>query len=189
MAKKKKSIIEGQTMTTMKSKYCTNAELADMFVSDLLKITGLEIDDEGYLVDPEDDPFEPEYISIKNRPCRYPKYGVLHAKDLIFDPYNSLVIMEELFKQYLAKSHPEVVQTQIYAEKKGVSPKGDTYGFITIMYGNGATIRTSNHYKDTTKYLDAFMRLESMTNSIILETLKPYDLYEKEYFDAIRTNR
>ena len=39
-------------------------------------------------------------------------------------------------------------------------------------------ISKANHHKDTTKYLDAFMRLESMTDDLILDTLKPYDEYE-----------
>jgi len=38
------------------------------------------------------------------------------------------------------------------------------------------------HYKDSTKYLDAFMRLESMMNNSVREILAPYDEYEKEYF-------
>lgn len=182
MPRKKKPTIAGMTLTDIRSKYCTNPELSDQFVSDLLTITGLEIDDEGYLVDPEDDPFEPEYVSIKNKPCRYAKNGVLHSRDLLFDPYNNTSIMEELFRQYLAKSHPEVVQSQILAAKKGVVPHPDSFGFITIIYSNGDLIKTANHWKDTTKYLDAFMRLESMTDNLVLEKLYPYDAYEAEFF-------
>lgn len=179
---RKKNTIAVNTTTDIKSKYCDNKELSDRFVSDVLRITGLEIDHEGYLVDAEEDSVEPEYVAIKNRPVRYSNAGILHNRDIIFDPYNNVMIIEELFKQYLAKFHPEVASTQIYAVKSGTIPKNDTYGFITIIYGNGATISTSPHYKDTTKYLDAFMRLESMTDDIVKDTLDIYDAYEESVF-------
>ena len=172
-----------KSLLNFKSKLCTNTELSDRFVSDVIRITGLEIDAEGYLVDSEDDAIEPDYIAIKGKPVRYATQGILHGKDILFDPYNNLMIMEELFQQTLAKFHPEVSNSQIYACKRDKPvPKVDAYGFVTIMYGNGAKISTACHFKDTTKYLDAFMRLESMTDSIILETLKPYDDYEKAFF-------
>ena len=71
---------------------------------------------------------------------------------------------------------------QILAYDTKVVPKLDTYGYLTILYDNGATIKTDIHYRDATKYLDAFMRLEAMTNPIIRDTLRDYDKYEKEYF-------
>jgi hypothetical protein len=175
---RKKSTVLVNAVTNIKSKFCDNQELSDRFVSDVLRVTGLEIDHEGYLVDAEDDGIEPEYVAIKNRPVRYSNAGILHNRDIIFDPYNNTMIMEELFKQYLAKFHPEVSSTQIYAAKNSTIPKNDTYGYISIIYGNGSMISTANHHKDTTKYLDAFMRLESMTDDLILDTLKPYDDYE-----------
>lgn len=175
-----------QSLINFKSKLCTNQELSDRFVSDILKITGLEIDEEGYLVNAEDDPIEPDYVLIKGKPIRYSVQGILHNKDIIFDPYNNLMIMEEIFKQYLAQCHPEVRITQIFADKPGVIPKSDTYGYMTIVYGNGATIKTKSHYKDTTKYLEAFMRLESMTDNIIDETIAPYDIYESEFFKNMK---
>ena len=181
MPRRAKKII-GQTETDIKTKYCTNPELSDQFVSDLMNVTGLEIDDEGYVVDAEDDPIAPTYISVKGKPLRYVKNGILHSKDITFDPYNSLAVLEGMFNQYLEENHPEVLSAQICAAKEGQIPKSDTYGYITILYGNGASIKTDNHWKDTTKYLEAFMRLESMTDPIIHETMSPYDIYEDKFF-------
>lgn len=181
MARKKK-VEEIKSLLNIKSKLCTNMELSDRFISDVLRITGLEVDHEGYIVDSEEDIYEPEYILIKGKVLRYTNQGIRHNKDLVFDPYNNPMIMEELFKQYLQTCHPEVVSTHVNAFKPGVIPKTDTFGYIVILYGNGASIRTAPHFKDSTKYLDAFMRLESMTDNLILDTLKPYDEYERELF-------
>ena len=180
MPKSKK--IKVQSIMNIKSKLCTNPQLSDEFVNDVLRITGLEYDEEGYIVDPEDNPFEPEYIYIKGKVLRYANNGVVHSNDMIFDPYNNPIIMEELFKQYLAESHPEVVTTQIYAKSMTETPRIDTYGYITILYGNGAQIVTGLHYKDSTKYLDAFMRLESMTDSMIQDVLNKYDTFEAAWY-------
>ena len=92
--------------------------------------------------------------------------------------------MEELFKKYVEESHPEIVSTQIFAASTTEIPRTDTYGYIAILYGNGARIVTNNHYKDSTKYLEAFMRLESMTGKMIDDVLNPYDVFEKEWFEA-----
>ena len=62
------------------------------------------------------------------------------------------------------------------------TPRIDTYGYITILYDNGAQIVTGMHYKDSTKYLDAFMRLESMTDSMIQDVLNKYDTFEAVWY-------
>lgn len=157
-------------------------ELSERFIQDVLRITGLTEDSEGYIIDTEDDPFDPEYIIIKGKKLRHTNQGVLHRDDIIFDPYNNPIIMPELFKKYVATVHPEICSVQILAYDTKVVPKLDTYGYLTILYDNGATIKTDIHYRDATKYLDAFMRLEAMTNPIIRDTLRDYDKYEKEYF-------
>ena len=174
--------IKVQSIMNIKSKLCTNPELSDDFVNDVLRVTGLEYDSEGYIVDAEDDPIEPDYIQIKGKVLRYTNNGVVHSNDMIFDPYNNPIIMEELFKQYLAESHPEVITTQIYAKSMTETPRIDTYGYITILYGNGAQIVTGMHYKDATKYLDAFMRLESMTDRMIQDVLDKYDQFEAQWY-------
>ncbi len=71
-----------KSLLNFKSKLCTNTELSDRFVSDVIRITGLEIDAEGYLVDSEDDAIEPDYIAIKGKPVRYANQGILHGKDI-----------------------------------------------------------------------------------------------------------
>lgn len=169
-------------LVNIKSKMCTNPELSDRFISDVLKITGYEIDSEGYIVDAEENPIEPEYMVIKGKFLRNSTGGILHRNDMIFDPYNNIGIMEELFKKYLAENHPEVSSTQILMYDNKQQPRPDKYGYMTVIYGNGASIKTSLHWKDTTKYLDAFMRLESMTDEIINDILKPYDDYENVYY-------
>ena len=166
----------------IRSKYCTNPELSEQFMQDVLMITGYEIDKEGYIVDTEDDSIYPEYVQCKGRLLRRTNNGILHVTDLTFDPYNNLTIMEELFKHYLATNHSEISSTQIHNIHPGEMVKLDTYGYMTILYSNGSTIKTGLHYKDTTKYLDAFMRLESMVNDIVMTRLKPYDDFEKEFF-------
>ena len=185
MAKKKNdSLVVDQSIYEIKSKYCTNPQLSEQFRSDVLLISGYELDDEGYVVDTEEDPIYPEYVQCKGRLLRVTDNGILHSTDLIFDPYNNLMIMEELFKHYLASCHPEVVTTQIHAYRPNVIPKSDVYGYMTILYSNGTNIQTGLHYKDTTKYLDAFMRLESRIDSIVMNDLKPYDEYEKKFFES-----
>lgn len=173
-----------QSLTNIKSKLCTNPELSDSFINDVLRITGLEYDSEGYIVDAEDNPLEPDYIMIKGKVLRYTNMGIVHSNDLVFDPYNNPIIMEELFKKYVEEVHPEIVATQIFAASTTEIPRTDTYGYIAILYGNGARIVTKNHYKDSTKYLEAFMRLESMTDKMIDDVLNQYDVFEKEWFEA-----
>ena len=177
--KKYKSVTDLKNIT---SKPGINIELSNKFIDDVIRITGLEIDEEGYIVDAESDPIEPEYILIKGKALRHTNQGILHNKDLIFDPYNNPVIMEELFRKYLMESHPNVSIAQVCAAKENERTKLNCYGFITIIYDNGAKIKTKCHWKDTTKYLEAFMRLESMTDSMIDDILKPYDDFEQEYF-------
>ena len=58
-----------------------------------------------------------------------------------------------------------------------------------ILFNDGSTITTNLHYKDTTKYLEAMMRLESMGDEMIEETMKPYDEYEKKFFTEIEEGR
>ena len=176
-----------RSLYNIRSRYCTNNELSDQFISDLLMVTGYEIDEEGYIVDPEDDPIEPEYVQVKGRVLRVVRNGILHSTDLVFDPYNNITIMEEMFKHYLATSHTEVSSTQIHAADPNVVTKLDTYGYMTILYSNGATIKTGLHYKDSTKYLDAFMRLESMVDKVVMDRLKPYDEYEAAFFKEFKT--
>ena len=178
-----------QSLTNIKSKLCTDPVIADNFINDVLRITGLEYDSEGYIVDAEDDPIEPEYIVIKGKILRYTNIGIVHTNDLVFDPYNNPVIMEELFKKYIDETHPEIVSTQIFAASTTEIPRIDTYGYIAILYGNGARIVTNNHYKDSTKYLEAFMRLESMTDSMIKDVLDPYDAFEQKWFEENANDR
>ena len=75
-----------------------------------------------------------------------------------------------------------MVSSQIYAKNMNEIPKMDSYGYIGILYGNGARIVTALHFKDSTKYLDAFMRLESMTDNLINDTLSKYDEFEKKWY-------
>jgi hypothetical protein len=160
-------------------------DLARMFIDDVIRITGFEIDDEGYVVDAEDDPIEPDYIQIRGKVLRHSDKGILHLKDLIFDPYNNPMIMEELFKRYLSFNHPEVISHQIYPYSPNAEPKINTYGYIVVLYNNGNKIKTHNHYKDSTKYLEAWMMMESYFGNIIEETLRPYDEYEDAYFKEL----
>ena len=180
---RKKKPIEKKPILNFRSRMCTNSELSDKFADEVLRITGLEVDDEGYIVDSEDDPFEPDYIFIKGKMLRRTNQGLLFAKDIIFDPYNNPIIMEELFNQYLQKYHPEVSNTQIMiTEKFDGKVRGDLDGYMSIMYSNGAKIITGCHIKDATKRLEAFMRLESMTDDLVNELLKPFDDYERTQF-------
>lgn len=167
------------SLMNFRSKLNTNNELSDKFREDVLRITGLDVDQEGYVVDSEEDPFDPDYVIVRKKYLRVANRGILHEKDMIFDPYNNTVIMEELFKQYLQRFHPEVSNSQIYAYHPNESSKGDVYGYITVLYKNGAKIITEMHYKDSTKYLDAFMKLEAMDENMVKDTLKIYDEYEK----------
>jgi len=187
MATKKETGIKVNSLIDIKSKYCTNPELSDKFIDDVLNVTGYEIDDEGYIVDSQDDPLNPEYVQCKGRILRITNSGILHTTDMIFDPYNNIIIMEELFKKYLAESHTEIVSTQILSKDPNSKIKADAYGYITILYANGAIIQTGLHYKDTTKYLDAFMRLEARVDGVVMKDLKPYDDYEAEYFNKYKT--
>ena len=60
MAKQKSPKIK--SLTNLKSRLCTDPHISDLFVHDVLRITGLEFDNEGYIVDPEENPLEPEYF-------------------------------------------------------------------------------------------------------------------------------
>ena len=79
MAKRKpKTLGDITSLTDFKAVTCTNPELSERFINDVLKITGLEEDDEGYIVDAEDDPFNPEYIVVRNKYLRHTNRGILH---------------------------------------------------------------------------------------------------------------
>ena len=166
-------------LTNIKSKQCDNKELSDQFINDFLRVVGLDIDDEGYIVDSEEDPIEPDYILVKNKALRRSNNGIIHTTDMIFDPYNNPMIMEEMFRDYIAKNHPEVCNFQIMGKNEGVHYRLNTMGYITIRYNNGAIINTKLHYKDATKYLEAFMRMEGMGDDLIAETIVPYDMFEE----------
>jgi hypothetical protein len=191
MAKKKVNVLGGEinSLTDFRASTCTNPELSERFINDVLRITGLEEDHEGYIVDTEEDFENPDYIVVRGKFLRHANRGILHKKDLIFDPYNNPIIMDELLKQYLQKSHPEIVSAQIMSAKPNQAPKVDTYGYMTLLYSNGAKIQTDMHYKDSTKYLEAYMRLEAMTNGPVREILGIYDAYEKEYFEALENEK
>ena len=178
----KKNPYKNIDLLNIRSKLCNDPALSDKFVSDVIRVTGYDIDSEGYVVDSEADPINPEYIVIRNKALRLSNTGVLHSTDLIFDPYNNPMIMSELFNRYCEESHPEVANQSIYAYDQTQVPKINTYGYITILLDSGAKIQTGLHWKDSTKYLDAFMRMESMTDGIIHESLDKYDIYENEFF-------
>ena len=174
--------IQNIDLLNITNKLNDNMELTNHFVDDVIRITGLEIDEEGYIVDAEEDPIEPDYIVIRGKALRLTNKGIVHSKDMIFDPYNNPIIMEELFRRYLAENHPEVTAAQIYPNSPNDTSRVNPYGYITILYNNGATIKTGLHYKDATKYLDAFMRMESMTDKMINDVLSPYDEFEMDWF-------
>lgn len=167
-------------LTNIKCRTCDNKELSDQFIDDFLRVVGFEIDEEGYIVNTEDDPIEPDYIVIRNKALRRANNGILHSTDLLFDPYNNPMIMEEMFRNYIVENHPEVCNFQIMGKSEGVHYKMNSIGYITIRYNNGAVVNTNIHFKDSTKYLEAFMRMEGMGDSLIAETLIPYDSYEAD---------
>ena len=159
-----------------------NKDLTKRFIDDFIRITGYEIDSDGYLVDTEDDPFNPDYILIKNKALRYTNQGILHSKDLIFDPYNNPIIIEELFRRYCAANHPYVASIQIFTQNPDNKNKINSLGYITVLYENGSKIQTALHYKDSTKYLDAWCRMESMPDDDIKIMMKDYDEFEELQF-------
>ena len=181
---KKKKEVERKPLLNFRSNMCTNPELSDKFADEVLRITGLEVDDEGYIVDTEEDPFEPDYIFVKGKMLRRTNQGLLFAKDIIFDPYNNTVIIEELLRQYIQKYHPEISTYNIFVTEKNIEGKGkyDLGGYMRILYKNGAQINTNYHIKDSTKFLEGFMRLESMSDELVNDLLKPFDEYEKEQY-------
>lgn len=161
-----------------------NIELTNHFADEVIKILGYDVDKEGYVVDSDvDEGEEEEYIIFKGKALRMPTQKVLHSTDMLFDPYNIPVIMEFLFSNYLRENHPLVSIAQIYSAKEGETPKSNcTYGYMKILYDNGAFITTNNHYRDSTKMLEGICRLESYGDQLIKEILQPYDEWEKEYF-------
>ena len=117
---KKKKEVERKPLLNFRSNMCTNPELSDRFADEVLRITGLEVDDEGYIVDTEEDPFEPDYIFVKGKMLRRTNQGLLFANDIIFDPYNNTVIIEELLRQYIQKYHPEISTYNIFVTEKNI---------------------------------------------------------------------
>lgn len=167
----------------IKSIKCNNPKLSNLFISDFLKVSGYEIDDEGYIIDTEEDALNPEYVSIKGKFLRHTIQGVLHNTDMIFDPYNDYRITEELFKIYLANCHPQISSFQIFNAKKDLSASYNCYGYMMVLYDNGGQILTDNHWKDSTKILDMWYRLESHDPETIRNILKVYDEYEDEVYN------
>ena len=161
-----------------------NIELTNRFADDVLKVLGLDIDVEGYIVNSDVDFGEDEeYILFKGKALRMATQKVLHSTDALFDPYNVPTIMETLLSNYLKDNHPDVSTAQIYSAKEGTSPKNNfTYGYMKILYRNGAFITTNNHYRDSTKMLEGICRLESYGDQLIKEILQPYDEWEMVYF-------
>lgn len=163
-----------------------NHELSLQFIDDVLRIAGYEIDEEGYIIDYnniEDETDKPDYIVFKGKALRLGSSGVMHSTDMLFDPYTNSTIMEFLFVNYLKENHPQVSIAQIYAAKEGIIPKGTcTYGYMKILYENGAYITTGMHWRDSTKYLDGWCRLEAMGTKMITELLEPYDTWEAEFY-------
>lgn len=175
-----------QNMIHITNKLNENKELSMKFIDDVLKISGYEVDEEGYLVDytnVEDESDKPDYVIFKGKALRLGSYGVLHSTDILFDAYANPNIMEFLFIEYIKETHPQVSLVQIFAEKEGAIPKGsNTYGYLKILYEDGSFINTKNHWKDSTKYLEGWCRLESMGNDMIADLLRPYDEWENEYY-------
>ena len=161
-----------------------NIELTNQFADDVLKVLGLDVDLEGYIVNSDVEFGEDEeYILFKGKALRMPTQKVLHSTDALFDPYNIPTIMETLLSMYLKDNHPNVSTAQIYSAKEGTSPKNNfTYGYMKILYSNGASITTNNHSRDSTKMLEGIFRLEAYGDNLIKDILRPYDEWEKEYF-------
>lgn len=161
-----------------------NIELTNRFADDVIKVLGLDIDSEGYVVNSDVDFGEnEEYILFKGKALRMPTQKVMHTTDVLFDPYNVPTIMESLLSSYLKENHPYVSIAQIYSSKEGEIPKNNcTYGYMKILYDNGAYIVTNNHYRDSTKMLEGIFRLESYGDQLIREILQPYDDWEAVYF-------
>lgn len=161
-----------------------NIELTNMFANEVIKVLGFDIDDEGYIVDSDVDFGEnEEYILFKGKALRMPTQKVLHSTDALFDPYNIPTIMETLLSNYLRENHPNVSIAQIYSAREGEIPKSNcTYGYMKILYDNGAYIVTNNHYRDSTKILEGIFRLESYGDQMIKDILQPYDEWEAIYF-------
>lgn len=175
--------------TDIKSNYCSNPELSNLFINDFLRVSGFEIDDEGYIIDTEDDPLDPEYIIIKGKFLRHTIHGIVHDTDLIFDPYNNCSILEELFKRYAIECHPRISSFQIFNAKKDITSSINCYGYLVALYDDGSQVITDNHWKDSTKFLDLWYRLESHDPEIIRDILRPYDEYENEFFDKEINNK
>lgn len=161
-----------------------NIELTNHFADEVIKILGYDIDDEGYIVNSDvDEGEEEEYIVFKGKALRMSTQKVLHSTDMLFDPYNVPIIMEFLFSNYLRENHPMVSTAQIYSAKEGETPKSNcTYGYLKVLYDNGSFIVTNNHYRDSTKILEAIFRLESYGDQMIKDILEPYDTWEKIYY-------
>lgn len=179
--KKYKNIKDPLVIT---NKINENTELTNRFADDVIKVLGFDVDVEGYIVDSDVEFGEnEEYILFKGKALRMPTQKVLHSTDILFDPYNVPSIMEVLLSDYLKDNHPDISTTQIYSAKEGEASRNNfTYGYMKILYRNGAFIITNNHYKDSTKMLEAIFRLESYGDQLIKEILQPYDDWEAEYF-------
>lgn len=161
-----------------------NIELTNRFADEVIKVLGFDVDLEGYLVNSDVELGESEeYILFKGKALRMPTQKVMHTTDALFDPYNIPTIMESLLSNYLKENHPYVSIAQIYSAKEGEIPKSNcTYGYMKILYDNGAYIITNNHYRDSTKMLEGIFRLESYGDQLIREILQPYDEWEAVYF-------
>lgn len=168
-------------LTDLKSKFCSNQELSNRFIDDTLRVLGYETDDNGYVIDAED-MYDEKIICVKDKKLRIPK-GIYHDTDMIFDPYNNNIIMANLFNMYLTQNRQDVSSSTIFITEKKLKYKSDVNGFISILFSNGDTITTNQHIKDSTKYLEALMRLESMTDVIIKPILQPYDDFEKIVYE------
>ena len=161
-----------------------NTELTDSFANEVIKVLGYDIDSEGYIVNADVDEGEnEEYVIFKGKALRMSTQKVLHTTDILFDPYNIPTIMEFLFSIYLRENHPTVSIAQIYSAKEGEIPRSNcTYGYMKILYDNGAYIKTNNHFRDSTKILEGIFRLEAYGDQLIRDILLPYDEWEKVYY-------
>lgn len=182
MEKKELKNYQKIDFTDIKSAKCTNKKLSNLFISDFLKVSGYEVDKNGYIMNIEDDILNPEYVTINGKFLRHTIQGVLHNNDIAFDPYNDIHVIETLFVKYLDECHPQISSFQIIDSTKVLATGYNNYGQMIVLYNNGGQIITDKHWKDSTKFLDMWYRLESHDPDTIRNILKEYDEYESKYY-------
>lgn len=139
----------------------------DVFNEKVLQEIGLEVDEDGRLIDDETG----SSIMFKGKLLKVNNVG---KNDILYDPLENPAMMGKLFTYFLNKNEKETgVGTRTFGY--GNSNKKDK-SYIELKKEDNSVVRSKSYYNDSLKYAEIIFKMNS---DIYDEDLSPLDAKKK----------